>query len=491
MAKKAVVVGSGVAGIAAAIRLARRGIETHVFEANAFPGGKINSRTIKGYRFDQGPSLLTCPEYLEDLYRLCGKDFSSFEMAELPSSFKYFYKDGTTVELSSNHDQVVQELVDKLHEDPVKIKKFLRKAERNYKLIAPLFIERSLHRWRHLLGRKLIKALSKLPQYKLFSTMNSENERFFKHPRTRQIFNRFAQYNGSHPFKAPAMLNMISHLEVNVPPFLPKRGMIQVTEELVRLAEDSGVQFHMNERVEEILTDGKKTLGVRTEKGICHSDYVLSNMDVTFTYERLLPNAKQPKKILAQEKSSSVLAFYFGVRNSFEQLHVHNMFFSDNDREEFDAVFEDKTMHEAPSFYLYISSKTIPEDAPSGCENWFVLINAPTNNGQDWNLHIDRMRAFVFEQIENILGVDIAPLIEVEEILDPRLVEQRYSGKDGSIYGNSSNNRFAAFYRHPNYSKQYKGLYFAGVSVHPGGGIPLALCSAAIACRCLFEDEGL
>ncbi|OFZ26268.1 MAG: hypothetical protein A3D92_12560 [Bacteroidetes bacterium RIFCSPHIGHO2_02_FULL_44_7] len=491
MAKKAVVVGSGVAGIAAAIRMARRGLETHVFEANDFPGGKINSRLIEGYRFDQGPSLLTCPEYLEELYELCDEDFSTFEMAELPSSFKYFYKDGTTLELSDDQNQVVKELADKLQEDPVKITRYLRKAEQNYALIAPLFIERSLHRWRHLLGKKLIKALSKLPQYKLFSTMNSENERYFKNPRTRQIFNRFAQYNGSHPFKAPAMMNMISHLEINTTPYLPKRGMIQITEELVRLAENSGVRFHMSERVEEILTDGKRVLGVRSANGIFNSDYVLSNMDVAFTYERLLPKAKRPKKILAQEKSSSVLAFYLGVRASFEQLHVHNMFFSDTDREEFDAVFEAKTIHEAPSFYLYISSKAIPEDAPPGCENWFVLINAPTNNGQDWNAYIDRMRTFVLEQIQNILGVDIAPLIEVEEVLEPRSVEQRYSGKDGSIYGNSSNNRFAAFYRHPNYSKQYKGLYFAGVSVHPGGGIPLALSSAAIACQCLFEDEGL
>ncbi len=491
MAKKAFVIGSGIAGIAASIRLSRRGLETHVFEANSFPGGKINSRSIGGYRFDQGPSLLTCPEYLEDLYQLCGKDFSTFEMAELHSSFKYFFNDGTTLELTPDRSQVIRELSEKLDEDPERIRKYLAKAEQNYELIAPLFIERSLHRWRHLLGKKLLKALAKLPRYRLLNTMNSENEQFFRNPRTRQIFNRFAQYNGSHPYLAPAMLNMISHLEINTTPYLPKRGMIQITEELVKLAEECGVQFHYNERVKEITTDGKRVTGIRTERGNYTGDYVVSNMDISFTYEQLIPNAKRPEKTLAQEKSSSVVAFYWGIRKQFETLHVHNMLFSDTDREEFDKVFHDKTIHEAPSLYLYISSKAVPSDAPEGCENWFILINAPIDQGQDWDTIVAEKRAFVLERMKNLLGEDIEPLIEVEEILEPRIVESRYSGKFGSIYGNASNNRFAAFYRHPNYSKQYKGLYFAGVSVHPGGGIPLALNSAAIACRCLFEDEKL
>lgn len=489
MKKKAVVIGSGIAGIAASIRLAKRGLETHVYEANAFPGGKINSRRINGFRFDQGPSLLTCPEYLEELYTLCEEDFSSFEMAELPSSFKYFYEDGTTIELSDDQEQVVRELSEKMQEDPEKVRKYLLKATANYQLIAPLFIERSLHRWRHLLGKKLVKALLRLPQYRLMNTMDSENRKYFSNPRTRQIFNRFAQYNGSHPFLAPAMMNMISHLEINTTPYLPRRGMIQIIDELVRLAEKQGVQFHFNEAVQEILTEGKRVKGIRTNSGVIETDIVLSNMDISFTYEKLLPAARRPEKTLAQEKSSSVLAFYWGIGKEFPQLHVHNMFFSDNDLEEFDMVFFDKEIHNSPSFYLYISSKAVPEDAPEGCENWFVLLNAPVLNNQNWDEIRQRVREHVIQRMNKVLGEDIEALIRVEEHLEPRMIEERYHGKMGSIYGNASNNRFAAFYRHPNYSKDYKGLYFAGVSVHPGGGIPLALNSAAIACRCLFEDE--
>ncbi len=140
MQKKAAVIGAGIAGLASAIRLAHKGIETHVFEANHFPGGKINSRSVNGYRFDQGPSLLTCPEYLEDLYRLCGKDFSTFKMAELDLSFKYFFNDGTQIELGSDRKQVVAEIAGKLGENPEKVNNYLSKAEKNYLLISPLFL---------------------------------------------------------------------------------------------------------------------------------------------------------------------------------------------------------------------------------------------------------------------------------------------------------------------------------------------------------------
>ena len=192
MQKKAIVIGAGLAGLASAIRLAHRGIEVHVFENNAFPGGKINSKTINGFRFDQGPSLFTCPEYLGELFTLCGKDFSTFKTIPYTESFNYFYEDGTQIQLFKEREKVIQELTEKLGESKIQLEKYLNKAEKNYHLIAPLFIEKSLHRWWTLFGKQLAKALIHLPSYKLFSTMQEENSIFFKNPRTQQIFNRFA-----------------------------------------------------------------------------------------------------------------------------------------------------------------------------------------------------------------------------------------------------------------------------------------------------------
>ncbi len=481
-------IGAGLAGLASAIRLAHRGIEVHVFENNAFPGGKINSKIQEGFRFDQGPSLFTCPEYLEDLYTLCGKDFSTFETIPYTESFNYFYEDGTRIELFKEKERVIQELSEKLGEDKIQVEKYLDKAEKNYKLIAPLFIEKSLHRWWTLFGKQLVKALAHLPSYKLFSTMHEENKQFFKNPRTQQIFNRFAQYNGSHPYLAPAMLNMISHLEINERPVLPKNGMVQISDSLFDLAKEQGVQFHFKEKVEKIVVKNKRVTGVVTNKNEYQSDFVITNMDVSLTYKNLLKNEKHPLKTLNQEKSSSAIVFYFGIKKNFPELHTHNMLFSDNDKAEFDIVFKEKNIHSTPSLYLYISSKANPKDAPEGMENWFILMNAPINTGQEWARIVEEKRKYVISKMSRLLGENIEDLIVTEDFLDPSKVENKYLAEQGSIYGNASNNRFAAFNRHPNFSKKIKGLYFAGVSVHPGGGIPLALNSAKIACECLLSD---
>ena len=128
------------------------------------------------------------------------------------------------------------------------------------------------------------------------------------------------------------------------------------------------------------------------------------------------------------------------------------------------------------------------EDAPEGCENWFVMVNAPIDTGQDWEVQKQNVRANILLKLEKLLHEDVAALIEVEEALDPVMMEQMYSGKNGSIYGNASNTMLSSFYRHPNFAPSLKGLYFSGVTVHPGGGIPLALNSAAIVQRCVKKD---
>jgi phytoene dehydrogenase-like protein len=145
-------------------------------------------------------------------------------------------------------------------------------------------------------------------------------------------------------------------------------------------------------------------------------------------------------------------------------------------------------MYEDPTIYIHITSKVEEKDAPTGSENWFVMVNAPINVGQNWDEILPQTRNRILNKISKHLNTSIEELIEVEEFSDPRKIESTYFGKQGSIYGNSSNSAFSAFYRHPNFSKKIKGLYFSGVTVHPGGGIPLALNSAKIVERCVKED---
>lgn len=486
---KVAIIGAGVGGLGAAVRFANGGHEVTVFEANSHSGGKINNLQLGDFRWDMGPSVFTGPEYVKQLYDICGEDFSKFEYFELENSFNYFFSDGQRFTLPKNKEKLIETFVKELGEDGSLIKKYLDKSGKNYKSIAPVFIESSLHRANHLLTKKLFKALSRLPKYKLSKTMNDENKLKFKNPKTTQIFNRYATYNGSSPYKAPAMLNMIQHLEMNVGVFLPKKGMVQIPRSLQKLAESQGAEFNFNEKVEEILYEDKKIKGLKTSKGSYDFDIVVSNMDIAFTYKQLLPNLKtESKKSLQQEKSTSAIVFYWGINGSFPELGVHNMFFSEDYEAEFNHLFKTKTFSEDPSIYIHITSKKKKEDAPEGKENWFVMVNSPINVGQDWQKLVPQVKESLIKKISAQLKTDISGLIEEEFIMDPIFIEKTYSGAQGSIYGNASNNKYAAFYRHPNFSKDIKGLYFVGVTVHPGGGIPLALNSAKIAMDCFKED---
>jgi phytoene desaturase len=273
---------------------------------------------------------------------------------------------------------------------------------------------------------------------------------------------------------------MIPHLEMGMGTYFPNGGMISITNSLVKLAIRQGVKFHFGKPVSQIIIKNGHAAGVVIEDKKVTADYVVSNMDIFSTYRKLLSHQPQPEKILAQERSSSALIFYWGMKKSFPNLDLHNIFFSNSYEDEFQAIFNHKSLHPDPTVYINISSKCNPNDAPEGGENWFVMINTPGDFGQDWETIIYNSRNRIQEKISNVLGKDITKFIATEEILDPRLIEKKTFSHKGALYGTSSNNRYAAFLRHPNFSKKIENLYFCGGSVHPGGGIPLCLHSAKI-----------
>jgi phytoene desaturase len=249
---------------------------------------------------------------------------------------------------------------------------------------------------------------------------------------------------------------------------------------LFQLAKEQGVHFQFNTPIKKINHSNGKANGVSTQQNNYNSDLVVSNMDIFSTYQHLLSDVKQPERILRQERSSSALIFYWGMKQPFPNLDLHNIFFSANYKAEFEHLFEHKTLFDDPTIYINITSKEKSTDAPSGKENWFVMINAPGNFGQDWAQLKKEARANILKKLQRILGQDVEQLIEVESVLDPVTIEAKTSSHRGSLYGAASNSKFAAFLRHPNFSRQLNNLYFCGGSVHPGGGIPLCLLSAKI-----------
>ncbi|MCL6461061.1 MAG: phytoene desaturase [Flavobacterium micromati] len=479
--KKAVIVGSGIAGIASAIRLQNKGYSVQVLEKNSYPGGKLTQLNGKGFRFDAGPSLFTMPNLVTELFEISGKKTSDyFNYDQLDVLCNYFYEDGTQISASSNIDTFADEIEKKTTDSAAKVKKHLNKSKFIYGVTEEQFLRKSLHKIDSFLSVSTLVSVIKLPFLNIFSSMNQVNEKAFSDSKTIRLFNRYATYNGSNPYKAPGILNIIPHLEFGLGAYLPKGGMHEITNSLVKLAKEIGVEFHFNQEVISIQTENNLVKSVTTNLDKYFADILVCNADIHTVYEKLLPSAKKLKEVDKEERSSSALIFYWGIDKEFQELDVHNIMFTEDYKTEFDHIFDSKTIYEDPTVYINITSKKIKEDAPTGKENWFVMINVPSVYGQDWDSMITQARKNILMKISRILGEDIEKLIVFEEQLTPQLIQDKTYSFKGSLYGTSSNSRFAAFFRHKNFSSQYTNLYFCGGSVHPGGGIPLALSSAKI-----------
>lgn len=480
MKQKAIIVGAGIGGIAAAIRLAVKGYQVQVFEANSYAGGKLSEIAINGFRFDAGPSLFTLPHLVDELFELADKNPKDyFEYKRLPIICQYFWEDGTQVSAFADKIKFAEEIEQKLGVPKQKVLKHLEKSAYIYKWTKGVFLEKSLHKLNTFINVETLKAVLRLPKLGLNKTMHQANA-IFENEKLTQLFDRFATYNGSNPYQARATLNTIPHLEHEIGAFAPKGGMYEITKSLYKLAIDLDVQFTFNSKVEKIITDKEYAIGIRSNGEFYSSDIVVSNMDVYPTYKQLLPEEKQPEQILSRGKSSSALIFYWGMKQEFPELDVHNIFFSENYKAEFEAIFKQQTIIGDATIYVNIGSKYNEKDAPEGCETWFVMINVPANEGQDWDKLIAEARKHILLKLRRILKKDIAKFIVCEEILDPRSIETKTASHKGALYGSHSNDLMSAFFRHPNFSRKIANLYFVGGSVHPGGGIPLCLLGAKI-----------
>ena len=482
MSRKAIVIGAGIAGIASAIRLSVKGFDVTVFEAFENAGGKLNQHKRNAYRFDRGPSLFTLPHLVDELFYLCGeKPDEHFCYSKLNNTCKYFYEDGSSINAWADKNAFGKEVDDKTSDSYDRLFSFLNHSQFLYSITSVPFIFNSFNKLSNYFSKAYLRAFINLPRLNTLQNMHRVNSKRFSDNRMVQLFDRYATYNGSNPYKAPATLNVIAHLEHNIGTFFPDKGMYDIVESLVALAQRQGVQFVYNTRVEEIILEKSKVKAVKTKNDLISTDVVISDMDVVALYQKLLPDIKIPKQLLQADRSTSALIFYWGVKKEFSELDLHNILFSKDYQHEFNCLFDRKNISNDPTVYIFISSKHVIADAPNGCENWFVMINAPENVGQDWNKLIEEARENIINKINRLLNTDIEEYIEFEDVLDPIEIEKRTSSWHGSLYGNSSNSTLSAFRRHPNFLKRIKGLYFCGGSVHPGGGIPLCLASAKIA----------
>lgn len=495
------VIGAGLGGLAAAIRLAHAGREVTVFDAREEVGGKAGQMRLeaggRSWRFDTGPSLFTMRGVFEELFKAAGRRMEDYlTILPLDCITRYWFADGSRAESWADADKFDRSMEAAGAASAGELAAFRRYSRRIWENTHRVFLEKSLHEpaamftdgefWRGMLRMGLIDP---------FRRMGAAQKRFFADERGRQFFNRFATYNGSNPYRAPATFNLIPHVEHELGAWAVRGGIFAVPEALAKLARELGVCIRLGERVEGILTD-RRTRAVRALRvgdEEAEFDEVVCNADAAAVYRDLLkePDAPAARRYRRMEASSSALVFFWGMNGVRDNMGIHNIFFSGQGRREFNEIFDEGRCPSDPTVYVNITSKVDAGDAPQGCENWFVLVNAPADGGQDWDTEVQRVREAVLRRLSAALGWDAAGNIAAEAVLTPPMIAAQTSSYRGSLYGIASNSRRAAFLRHPNRSRRYPGLYFAGGSAHPGGGMPLVLLSGKIAAELALKHTAV
>nr|MBA3785560.1 phytoene desaturase [Acidobacteriota bacterium] len=417
--KKIIIIGAGLGGLAAAIRLAKSGFDVTVLEKNETVGGKVNFVETGGYKFDTGASLLTMRHVFEDLFSFAEKRLEDYlDLTSLDPICRYFWTDGITLDASPDLQKTENEIEKFAPQDVENFHKYLSDSKQKYQIAEKTFLARSLNDLPKLLRPKYLKDLLAISSLK---TLDAHNKNYFRSPKLQQLFNRFATYNGSSPYRTPATFALVPFVEFGLGAWYVRGGIYEIPKALAKLAREFNVKIRTNCAVEKIVIENRKAVGVRLENGeIQHADFVIANSDAIKTYRNLIDKSFFNKKLDAREPSCSGFVLLLGTNKKFPSLAHHNIFFSDNYKAEFDALFVDLRPAQNPTIYVCAASKTDETQSPENCENLFVLINAPyMSDKTDWSSEAKPYRDLIIKKLEKFGLEDLEKSIEFEQIITP------------------------------------------------------------------------
>jgi len=482
---RVLVIGGGVGGLAAAIRLQVLGHHVTLVERNAVVGGKLAVLTDAGYTFDIGPSLVTLPAVFEELCELAGTSLEAeMDLVRLDPQFSYHWPDGSELLIHDDPAATLAALESFAPGSAAEWESYAQRAKRIWEVSERTFFAGPMgNPWEMV---KRMRSPRDLWAIDSLRSLHRSATSALTDPRLVQLVDRYATYSGSSPYRAPATLACITHIESRYGCWYPMGGLGVLAHTIERLARRVGVEIRTSTEVTamrrsasritsvELRTCGPESTGDEVE--IFSADIVVANADAEHLYRDLLNDGGALRKVRRADRSSSGFVICAGVRGLTPGLTHHNLWFSGDYQTEF-AQINAGELPDDPTIYACVSSVTDPSQAPSGNENWFLLINtAPDRPGSELD------RSVATQRVLNGLaqrGIDLTDRIEVLHTLTPTDLAERYRAPGGAIYGTSSNGRRAAFLR-PSNTTDYENLFLVGGSSHPGGGLPLVVMSARI-----------
>mgnify|MGYP002623865657 FL=1 len=437
------IIGAGIGGLSTAIRLAAAGQRVTIYEKNPQVGGKMSQVRAGGFRWDIGPSVITMRHVFEELFAAAGRRLEDYlTLQPVEPLTRYFYPNGTILNATQDRKQMARQIEQIEPGDVDRYLAYLDYAEQIHRITGPVFIYDRPPTWRSFLRVPLAD------WFKIdgLRTMQAAIEDHVQSPELRQLLGRFATYVGGSPYLAPATLNVIAHVELSGGVWYPRGGIYKIAEAMARLARELGVEIHTNCGVQEIVVENGRFHHLLLDNGdTVEGTAVVSNLDITTTRKYLLKNvnAKAQRrrgfrgwlsKLRPQPESSSSpspihnsqfepscsgFILLLGLDRQFPELAHHNILFSPDYPAEFKAIFEQGRPPDDPTIYIAITSKTDPQHALAGGENWFVLVNAPPlDDAYDWQANQQRYRDLVLQKIADF-GIDARDHIVTEQIVTP------------------------------------------------------------------------
>ncbi|AZB42300.1 phytoene desaturase [Bacillus sp. FJAT-42376] len=477
--KKAVVVGAGLGGLSAAITLASKGWDVTVAEKNSHSGGKLMPVMLGSYQFDFGPNTITMPQVFEQVFRHARKKMEDFlEMVKLEQHTVNYFPDGTRFFLSSDKEAMKRQLKDLDPKGHKNYGRFLEEISRLYRLSEAHFFPRMFKSVMDYASPSLSYAFMRV---RPLETMDHFFRKYFGNEQVIQAFNRYATYIGSSPYQSPATFAMIAYLELVQGVYYVKGGNTKIAESFYKIAQEMGVQFIMNTKVQELQVSNKRINTVLLENGQeLTADEVILNADLLKAFPELVAESDRPhftdKKRNGYAPSISAFVITAGAEGKFDQLGHHNVFFSNDYRSEFDELFKRQAYSSDPTIYISNSAYTDPSQAPDG-SNLFILVNAPPLT-EDGRLQVSPQsyKAIIYKKLEDH-GLSLTGRIREERIFTPLDIQDTFGAYRGALYGISANKKWDAFMRPSNFPADIQNLSFAGGSTHPGGGSPMVTIS--------------
>ncbi|MBM7865465.1 phytoene desaturase [Heliobacterium gestii] len=493
--KKAIVVGAGAGGLSAAVRLAHQGWDVTVLEKEAAPGGRLGAIEEAGYTFDIGPTIMMMDDVFRDFFAEVGRNIDDYlELVRLNPLYRLNYQDGTVMALPSDMKALLDEIRRINPDDVDGYLQFLSQIHSRYMAARKKFIEKPLNKLEEFLT---LDTLTGMVQLKTLNNMYSDISRFIKDERLRIALTFQSIYLGISPFDAPSIYTIIAYVEHGVSGvWYPKGGMNAIGKALVRLLGEFGGKLRLNADVQSIVIEGGRARGVRLANGEeLRADVVISNVDFPTSMETLIAPEHRgkytPQKLESMTNSCGALMLYLGVNRRYENLDVHNIYFTRDYKETLDQIFEQDALPDDPAIYLYSPTRIDPSVAPQDKELIYVLVPVPNlSSGIDWETELPRFREKVIAKLERADLPDLRQHIEFEKIYTPHTFKQRFNLFQGAAFGLAPTLLQSGYFRPHISSDDVENLYFVGASVHPGGGVPVVMTCGKLAADLILKENG-